>query len=75
MFTVRFWKDAVERAVRTVAQVLLSLIVVGETGFMDVDWLQALSIAGLAGLASVLMSLVATGIGDKKTSSFVKDEQ
>ena len=73
MWNRKFWKTAAERALRTLAQVLLSLIVVGETGFMDVDWIQALSVAGLAALASILMSIVATGIGDKDTASFVRE--
>jgi hypothetical protein len=73
MWSVEFWKSAGERALRTFAQVLLSMIVVGETGFLDVDWLQAGSVAGLAAFASVLMSVVATGVGDKGTSSLVRD--
>lgn len=73
MWTVELWKTAGERAIRTFAQVLLSVIVVGETGFMDVDWQQSLSVAGLAAVASVLMSVVATGVGDKGTPSFVRD--
>ena len=73
MWNRKFWKTAAERALRTLAQVLLSLIVVGETGFMDVDWIQALSVAGLAALASILMSIVATGIGEKDTASFVRE--
>ena len=73
MWSVEFWKTAGERAARTFAQVLLSLIVVGETGFMDVDWVQAGSVAGLAALASVLMSVVATGVGDKGTASLVRE--
>ena len=73
MWNQKFWKTAAERALRTLAQVLLSLIVVGETGFMNVDWIQALSVAGLAAVASILMSIVATGIGDKDTASFVRE--
>jgi len=73
VWSVEFWKSAGERALRTLAQVLLSLIVVGETGFMDVDWVQAGSVAGLAALASVLMSVVATGVGDKGSASLVRD--
>lgn len=75
MWTVEFWKSAGERAVRTFAQVLLSMIVVGETGFMDVDWGQAGSVAGLAALASVLMSVVATGVGDKGTPAFGRGDR
>jgi len=73
MWSVEFWKSAGERALRTLAQVLLSLIVVGETGFLDVVWVQAGSVAGLAALASVLMSIGATGLGDKGTASLVRD--
>lgn len=74
MWNLGFWRSAAERALRTLAQVLLSLIVVGETGFMDVDWIQALSVAGLAAVASVLMSIVASGIGDKGTASMIREE-
>lgn len=73
MWGVEFWRQTAERAVRTLAQVLLSLIVVGETGFLDVDWVQALSVAGLAALASVLMSVSATGFGDEGTPSYVRE--
>lgn len=74
MWSKTFWKTAIERALRTLAQVMLSMIVVGETGFLDVDWLQALSVAGLAAVASLLMSIVATGVGDKDTASFVRED-
>ena len=75
MWTLDFWRSSAERALRTLAQVLLSMIVVGETGFLDVDWIQAASVAGLAAVASVLMSIVATGVGDKGTSSLVREER
>ena len=75
MWGVAFWKSAGERAVRTFAQVLLSMLVVGETGFLDVDWVQALSVSGLAALASVLMSVSATGFGDEGTPSYVREDR
>ena len=75
MWTLDFWRTSAERALRTLAQVLLSMIVVGETGFLDVDWVQALSVAGLAAVASVLMSIGATGIGDKGTASLVREDR
>lgn len=75
MWGVGFWKSAGERAVRTFAQVLLSMLVVGETGFLDVDWVQALSVSGLAALASVLMSVSATGFGDEGTPSYVREDR
>lgn len=73
MFTATFWKTTVERAIRTAAQVLLGFLVVGQTGVLDVDWEQALSVTGVAVIASILTSVVATGVGDKGTASLVKD--
>jgi hypothetical protein len=40
---------------------------------LDVDWEQALSVTGVAVIASILTSVVATGVGDKGTASLVKE--
>ncbi len=72
MFTIKFWKDAGERAIRTAAQALLALWATDVSGVLAVDWLQAFSVAGLAAITSVLMSIVATGVGDKGTTNFTK---
>lgn len=69
MWSLRFWKDAAERAVRTAAQALLALWATSVSGILDVDWPQAASVAGLAALTSVLMSLVGSGIGDTESAS------
>lgn len=74
MYSRHFWESALERAVRTFAQVALSMLVVGETGFLDVDWMQVASVAGVAFVASVLMSVAATGVGDHGTDSFVRED-
>ena len=71
MFTNDFWRSTGERAVRTAAQALLALVGTSVTGVLDVDWIQALSVAGLATLLSVLMSLVGSDVSDKGTPSFV----
>jgi hypothetical protein len=72
MFAVKFWKDAAERAIRTAAQALLALWATDVTGVLAVDWVQAGSVAALAGLTSILMSIIATGMGDKDTATFRK---
>ena len=72
MFTIKFWKDAGERAIRTAAQALLALWATDVSGVLTVDWLQAFSVAGLAAITSVLMSIVATGVGDKGTTNFTR---
>jgi hypothetical protein len=74
MFTIKFWKDATERAIRTAAQALLALWATDVAGVLAIDWLQAGSVAGLAALTSILMSIVATGVADKGTTSFVKED-
>lgn len=43
------------------------------SGVLDVDWLQSASVAVLAALSSVLMSIIATGVGDHESPSFVSD--
>lgn len=73
MWTVKFWQNALERAVRTAAQSLLALWGTQVTGVLEVDWVQAASVAALAALTSVLMSLVATGVGDHSSPSFMDE--
>lgn len=72
MFTIKFWKDAAERAIRTAAQALLALWATDVTGVLAVDWVQAGSVAALASLTSILMSIIATGVGDRDTATFSK---
>ena len=55
--TAAFWKAAAERAVKTVAQSAVALIAANATGLLDIDWLQLGSVAGLAGLVSILTSI------------------
>lgn len=57
IWTAAFWRGAAERAIKTLAQTIAAVIVVGETGLLDVDWRTTLSVAGAAALASLLTSL------------------
>jgi hypothetical protein len=72
MWTKEFWIQAAERAIKTFAQVMLGFLVVGQSGVLSVDWANTLSVAAVAAFASILMSLVGEGIGDKGTPSVVK---
>ena len=74
MWSKEFWKQTGERAIKTAAQVALSFWVVGQTGILDVDWQQFWSIVGLSAIASVLTSLVGSGVNDADTPSMVKIE-
>lgn len=56
----KFLIAALIRAVRTFAQTFASMIAVG-AAFSEVEWLRALSVAGVAFVLSILTSL-ATGL-------------
>ncbi|QRY62769.1 holin [Gordonia sp. PDNC005] len=68
MWTARFWRDAVERAVKTGAQALVALFVTGAT-ILTINWADALAVAGTMMLASLLTSIVSSGIGNPTTAA------
>ena len=72
MYTLTFWKDAAERAIRTAAQALLALWATDVSGVLAVDWVQAGSVSALAALMSLLMSIAATGTGSQDSASTLK---
>ena len=58
--TKKFWKAALIRAIRTVAQAAIATI--GASALItEVNWLQVLSASALAGVLSILNS-IATGL-------------
>ena len=69
MFTLAFWRDTIERAIKTAAQTAVAMIGTGLVGILDVDWLNVVSVTVVAALLSVLTSIGSTGIGDRKTAS------
>jgi hypothetical protein len=71
MWTVSFWKQAVERAVKTAAQTALAFFVVGTTDLLSVDWLVVGSGVGVAVIASLLTSLASEPFGPKDSPSLV----
>ena len=71
MFTKTFWKDTAERAIKTFVQSLIAAAAAGATGVLDVDWVNAFSVAGLATLISVGTSFGSGYVGDD-TASVIK---
>lgn len=62
MWTKTFWLATAERALRTVAQVLLTLWVGAvPLNVLTIDWVQSFGVAAGAAVISVLMSLVPVG--------------
>lgn len=74
MWEGKFWRGAVERAIRTAAQAVIALLSTDVAGILSVDWVQTASVAGMAAFLSVLMSIVATGVGDHESPSFVRED-
>ena len=69
MFTSLFWKDAVERFVKTFAQALLALFLVApQTPILAFDWPSALGLAATSAVISLLTSIV-SAVGTKNVST------
>lgn len=71
MFTLTFWRDAIERAVKTAAQTAVALIGTGAVGIIEVDWYNVLSVSIVAALVSVLTSVASDPLGEPGTASLV----
>lgn len=67
-----FWADAAERAVKTVAQTALALLTIEGANIMSVTTVGFWSAVGLAGLISVLTSVVSSGSGNSDSASLVR---
>lgn len=64
-----FWRSALIRAIKTVAQTLLSTITVGQA-LSDINWITILSISAVAGICSILTSIV-TGLPEVSEGELV----
>ncbi|MFF3671672.1 holin [Microtetraspora malaysiensis] len=62
--------DAIERAVRASAASALGVIGTSTIGLLDVDWPTTGSVAGLAAVVSLLMSVAAGRAADPETAGF-----
>lgn len=67
-----FWKAALVRMVKTMAQTALSMLTVGQA-VLDVDWLNVLSVSAVAGLISLLTS-IATGLPEVNADASASEE-
>lgn len=74
IWSVGFWKQTAERAVKTAAQAGAAFFVVGSTGVADVDWATVGGVAGAAAVASVLTSLASAPFGPADSPSLVVED-
>ena len=73
MWTVGFWKQTAERAIKSAAQAALAFFIVGQTIFTEVDWAVVAGGTAIAAIASVLTSLASAPFGQPDSPSLVKD--
>ncbi|MFC5996969.1 holin [Pseudonocardia hispaniensis] len=73
MLSAAFWVAALERAVKTAAQSLLSLWLVGDVAFnlLSIDWGTAAGVAAGAAVISLLTSIVSAPVRGDGTPSLV----
>jgi len=71
MWTKAFWKQTVERAVKTGGEVAASLLLVDGAGVLPTSWYQFSVAVGISMLASVFASLGSLKIGPAQTPSLV----
>lgn len=64
-----FWKDTIERAVKTFAQAELATVFVEKVTVLDVSGQQVLAVGGTAVVVSLLTSLLSFSFGRKGTAS------
>lgn len=73
-WTLSFWADTLERAVKTAAQAVLTVLGLSNTGFgnlFEFDWTVLGQAALSGGLLSILTSLVSAPIGESGTASLL----
>lgn len=66
MFTVKFWKEATERALKTFAQFILVLGTANTFNVFTVDWKTNLGLALGGAVLSYATSIVSANLGPKK---------
>lgn len=74
MWSKAFWMDAIERAVKTFAQVILALGVAGALDAFEVDWVKVLGVGLGAVVLSLASSIVSAEIRKTPSASLVKPE-
>jgi len=71
MFTRSFWMQTFERCAKSFCQSVLVGMGAGAVGLLDIGWQQVLSLAASYTLASLLTSIVSSGVGPDDGPSLV----
>jgi hypothetical protein len=75
LFSRAFLIATIERAIRSFAASLASLLTASGTGILDTGWGEKLSVAGMASLVTVLLAIGGGTFGKGEGPSFIGEER
>ena len=75
LFSRAFLIATIERAIRSFAASLASLLTASGTGILETGWGEKLSVAGMASLVTVLLAIGGGTFGKGEGPSFVGEER
>ena len=75
LFSRKFWIATAERAIRSFAASLASLLTASGTGILDTSWGEKFSVAGMATLVTILFAIGGGTFGKGDGPSFIGGEK
>src|SRR4029450_7067271 len=75
LFTKAFLLATLERAIRSFAASLASLLTAAGTRLLDTSWFEKLSVAGMAALVTILFAVAGGTLGKGEGPSFIGEER
>ena len=75
LFSKAFLLATLERAIRSFAASLASLLTAAGTGLLDTSWFEKLSVAGMAALVTILFAVAGGTLGKGDGPSFIGEER
>ena len=75
LFSRAFLYATLERAIRSFAASLASLLTAAGTGLLDTDWSEKLSVSAMASLVTILFAIAGGTLGKGDGPSFIGEEK
>jgi hypothetical protein len=75
LFSRAFLLATVERAIRSFAASLASLLTAAGTGLLDTNWFEKFSVSGMAALVTMLLAVAGGTFGKGDGPSFIGQER
>ena len=75
LFSKAFLLATLERAIRSFAASLASLLTAAGTGLLDTSWFEKISVAGMAALVTILFAVAGGTFGKGDGPSFIGEER